>query len=64
MVDFIKRPETELKNAIWHVKVVKGKISIEHRPTGQKLEDLNIGDLKTLSAIVGSAVVTIIEGET
>lgn len=63
MVDLFKRPETELKNAIWHIKVVKGKISIEHRPSGQKLENLNIGDLKTLSAIVGSAVVTIIEGE-
>jgi len=63
MVDLLKRPETELKNTVWHIKVVKGKISIEHRPSGQKLENLNIGDLKTLSAIVGSAVVTIIEGE-
>jgi hypothetical protein len=63
MVDWLKRPETELKNTVWHIKVFKGKISIEHRPSGQKLENLTIEDLKNLSAIVGSAVITIIEGE-
>jgi len=62
MASLFKRPEVELKNAVWHIKVYQGKISVEHRPSGQKLEGLDIGDLKTLSAIVGSAVITIIEG--
>jgi hypothetical protein len=63
MASLFKKPEVELKNAVWHIKVYKGKISIEHRASGQKLENLNIGDLKNLSAIVGSAVTTVIEGE-
>ena len=56
MVDLFKKPEIELKNIEWHVKIYKDKITIEHRKTAQKIEIENITDLKSLLSLIGSAI--------
>jgi len=56
MVDLFKRPEIELRNVEWHIKIFKDKISIEHRASGQKLEITDFQDLKSLLGILGSAI--------
>lgn len=55
-MDLFKRPEIELRNAEWHIKIFKDKIIIEHRKSGNKIELTDFEDLKSLISLLGSAI--------